>query len=357
MVVKKQPDHEDRLMQCEDALAEGIKFKVLGPDSSQAIRPFEEAHRLANLDPRLPPPWPQIAAYRLAHIRMRSARTFEELAAVEELLQEAGRIDVEGLGPVPRLYRIAALHRMAQVAPTESDAAVCMKAQSKLFAALSSSARDLVWRPDPRSRAAVVQGTVHNYLELASYFTGEPYDRLQGMSSPTGDLLLKDEWRVIGSHGVGRGRHVRLPYPLARAELDARVSSGAVDLAFELGKISVRESGRVWRIGQDDLQVPLRPLLLLMKLCRYPDATRVELERSVIRAGEEGGTGLNTVASRLRRALGRYAKINGHLVLLRGTRAKPARLNPRIRVAGLVHAEMIDVSPPRLGRYERESHE
>lgn len=45
---------------------------------------------------------------------------------------------------------------------------------------------------DPKMKS-LVQGAWHNYLEIVSYFTGEPY-RVQGLKSPTGDLVFADEW-------------------------------------------------------------------------------------------------------------------------------------------------------------------
>jgi hypothetical protein len=143
---------------------------------------------------------------------------------------------------------------------------------------------------------------------------------------------------------------------MARAELESRAERGEVELMFELGGISVRESGSLWARGQEPVKLPLRSLLLLLKYCKAPDASSVELERSVIPAGDEGGTRLKDVVEDLKRGLGRYAEVNGVRVIRSGSRTEPARLNPDVRVVGMVHSTWSSAAPPPLGRYEPKSH-
>ena len=348
-------DIENRIYQCEAMLGEGIKFKVHDGDFRQSIEIFRRAYEIATCEPRLPKPWPQIAAYRLAHVCMRDAKGFADLEMIEELFHEAARLGVDVLGPLPSIYRIAALQRMTLEAPDDGIAEACRTARARLFAELAGGAEAYSKSFSSPEHQAVVQGTLYNYLELASYFTGERYDLIHAMASPIGDMMLDPEWLIFGTRGVGRNRFVRMGTAMARAELESRAESGSADLLFEIGDITVGESGRVWIRGQKPVDVRLRPLLLLLKYCRSPEASSVELERSVIRAGQEGGTRLKDVADDLRKGLGPYAEINGIRVVKAGSRTEPPRLNPEIRVVGMVHPAWATAAPPPLGRYEHQS--
>lgn len=348
---------DERIASCEAALGEGAKFKVQFGGTSPVVDPLQEAYDIATVDPPLPPPWPQVAAYRLGHIKMRDARSFDELSAVDELFQKATLRDESVLGPMPSIYRMAVLLRMAHAAPSESLASGCKALLSTIFKRLSASFEDRRWEFNGTSRKSAIQGQLHNYLELVSYFTGEPYGKLQGMSSPFGDMMLPDEWRIVSSGGTWMSRYARLSWQFARTELEARSSVDSPVLLFEFGKTRMGETASVWMPDQEPARIPLRPMLLLLKYCTSPRAGSQELERSVIPAGQEGGSQLKTVLRDLKNSLGPYAHISGRDVITKGTRGAPARLSGHVQVIGMVHHEMLEASPPALTAYELANHQ
>jgi len=68
----------------------------------------------------VPSPWPEFAAYRLAHLKMRSgANEVEALREIDLLFERASHS--EKTGPIPLIYRLAVLHRLVQSLIDKND--------------------------------------------------------------------------------------------------------------------------------------------------------------------------------------------------------------------------------------------
>ena len=128
---------------------------------------MEEAHELATREPALDSPWPALTAYRLAHLVMRGARDDETLLRAEELFAYSARTDSESLGPLPTIYRLAAMHRLK--APPSQINDEFGRAMERLQ---TWNIEDYETR---ESRTHLQRG-VFNLLELSSYFAGIPYE-------------------------------------------------------------------------------------------------------------------------------------------------------------------------------------
>lgn len=325
---------EKRRARCLECFVEGTKLKVMAGDGSAAVPFLEEAYCLATEEPRLPEPLPQVAAYRLAHIRMRRACTWEELESIEELFQEAARLGTPALGPIPSVYRLAVLHRMQLAAPTARDAESCRRTRNRLFRQLCDAIQRRPW--DERAeREARIQGDLHNYLELVSYFTAEPYSHIQGVGSPFGDLRLPEEWSIVGSHGIAASRHIRFPRALARAELASRAAMGAADVLFEVDEEAC--SGHLWSPAASPVRVGVKPLLLLAALCIYSPAATREIRAMVMgpRAAERSLRVADVMAD-LKERLSGYLGTAAEGVIVPGRGRKPPSLSAHVRIVGML---------------------
>lgn len=198
-----------------------------------ARRLFEEALDLAA---EVGAPWKQVAAYRLAHLLMREEKP--ELERASQLFQQAGEDDA--LGPLPWIYHAAVEHRRGRPARASLQ-----------------KARERLGRRERRAPEfwAGIQARDHDMLELAVYFTGEPY-WLAGQGGQWEVLFpASNAWVLVGpSRATAR---VRFSRQLALAELAEREKQGSV--VFEgtpAGIGRIRAPGGTWvRLTEDRLRM------------------------------------------------------------------------------------------------------
>ncbi len=244
---------EARRAEVADLLRKCTDKKLLRGGTWSATEDAERAHELATAEPELPTPWPQLAAYRLAHLILRGAPTGDELMRADELLARASGDGKSGvgnpLGPLPLLYRLAVLHRLASEAPRPES----QRARAELPKALDQ-ARDAVLRrlavdesQSGRRSAGYqrpqVQHGLFNMLELSTYFMGSTTQNLEGIGSVYEDLMLDSEqWRMVGT--VPGIADIRMPRQLALVELDERGSAHPDAVLFRLGL-----AGAQWRVA------------------------------------------------------------------------------------------------------------
>lgn len=219
-VAPQVDDPDDRRRAVETLLGECVQEKVLRAGTGRALEKAEEAYRLSTEPTEIDGPMPQLAAYRLAHLILRSAPKDERLDRAEVLLSKASS-DV--LGPVPRLFRVAVLIRMKSLASPADTARIerLDRSINAAFAKAEEGIAKLRMHGPTKPQAAVgIQDGLFNLLEMAAYATGKPYEGLEGLGDPLGDLHLSDRsWFLIGS---SRQRS-KLLYPeeFAFEELDA----------------------------------------------------------------------------------------------------------------------------------------
>jgi hypothetical protein len=110
-------DYEARRTEVDRLLRDCTDSKLLRGGTPIATEYAERAYKFASAEPELPAPWPQLAAYRLAHLILRGAPTGDDLDRADQLLaRAAGGVKHGGsnpLGPLPLVYRLAVLHRLA----------------------------------------------------------------------------------------------------------------------------------------------------------------------------------------------------------------------------------------------------
>ena len=105
------PDDECRRSLVFKELKIGLNLKLMMGSPVQAKEHLERAHSLATAPTPLPWPTPQVTAYRLAHLLLRSAKHEADLRRIEALLamaNDGGRL----LGPQPVCVHLAVLHRL-----------------------------------------------------------------------------------------------------------------------------------------------------------------------------------------------------------------------------------------------------
>ncbi|MCE7869578.1 hypothetical protein DYH09_04270 [bacterium CPR1] len=289
-------DLEARRERVDAKLCRATDQKMLKGSSLSALELLRQARQEAV---ELGSPWPELTAYRLAHLLLREGK---ELNEAEALFREAASL--EALGPLPCIYRIAVCHRLGldvERALREAHEALRLRP----------------WRTN--YRGAGIQSPAHNLLELAVYFTGATYS-LEGLgSSGWEDLFGQTEsWALVGPDP--RTATVRYPRELALVELQSR--GGPEVVRFE-----VRPSGRDgrWCFGEGDwTSVPHKVTLLLALLLQGRCQDNRELEQRLEAASPEA---LRTLKTELRRQLSRLAGVDPGRVLTPG-RGVPRVLAP-----------------------------
>ena len=161
--------------------------------TSDALDRAENAYEIANKPERLGLPWPQLAAYRLAHLMLRSEDADSQLALIDRRFEEAAEL-TQTLGPLPLIYRLAVLHRLANQTENKSNTLrdqlgkVFHQAGEAIKKAGNRNWKDIGADPTRKTRGGPIQNSTFNMLELASYFLGNPYRALEGLGAITDPL-------------------------------------------------------------------------------------------------------------------------------------------------------------------------
>jgi hypothetical protein len=328
-------------------LKEGTGDKMMIRRSKDALLTLRKAYVLATEPIPVFSPLFEIAAYRLANVLFRSATSEAELREVDQLyVQAAGAGDKQGaLGPMPLIQRVAVLHRLAALRkPGESERDKLLRELEAVFAEACRMARSSPPTVnDCTVTATEVQGRLHNLLELAAYFTDLDYEeRVSGLDSPYEDLKLGDEWRIVGTGGVSES--VRWPEEWAKTELADRQATGGVDMLFELGVPKKRRMWNVWTPTGQQERIGSEPLLLLSAMCRGV-RTEDALVAAVFGDAETGGDRFRKVVFYLRDLLQRCLHRDGFELLPEVKSPEPLRLDPGLRVVGMVHMDSLRIGP------------
>lgn len=187
----------------------------------QAETDLQQAYNLAHEEPRLPTPWPEITSYRLAHLRMRTARTEQELQAVAVLFAEAERNGKPLLGILPNIYRLAIQMRLG-----EKNEAFFTEIVKSLDSYQHSSDR-----PKKLNTAQFLNNEMVNYLELLAYVGGFDYRSLEGrytQEDPFMELGLGESGYTVKSNHIPLPK-IQMPHSLALTQ--------ALDMAGEEGLV------------------------------------------------------------------------------------------------------------------------
>jgi hypothetical protein len=328
-------------------LREGTGDKMMIRRSTAALQKLKQAYALAMEPVPIFSPLFEIAAYRLANVLFRSAKLEIELREVDRLyVQAAGTGDKRGaLGPMPLIQRVAVLHRLVALRkPGDPERDQLVGELEAVFAEACRIARSTQRTVNDRAVTATeVQGRLHNLLELAAYFTDLDYEeRVSGLDSPYEDLKLGDEWMIVGTGGVSES--VRWPEEWARTELADRQAKGGVELFFELGAPKKRRLWNVWTPTGKRERIGSEPLLLLSALCRGV-RTEEALFAAVFGDADVSAELRRKVVFNLRRLLQKCLHRNGRELLPEVTSPEPLRLDPGLRIVGMVSIDSLRIGP------------
>ncbi|GEM_PF-4879652 len=201
---------EQRLIkEVSKKLKSALDEKMQSCNQRHTIQLLEDACKLAHFPSQLPPPWPQITAYRLAHLLMRSGEK-TDWKRVDSLLEEASGGDAI-LGAMPLIYRLVSLQKCG--APSEQLQDVYQAAVAQL------KQQSPVLDKPQRDEGHLIQSNAVNLLEMAAYFTGLDYKPLKGRIELENDFFAdlgvgQSAWYVLDSQQEGSA--IAYPESIAR---------------------------------------------------------------------------------------------------------------------------------------------
>ena len=190
--VPAETSHEiPKIKELRAALDEVVAYKsLLSPDWSHVRRRLEELYRSATFPSRLTPPFPELCAYRLAHIMMRDAREPNDFLRILELLDEP--CGQPAFGARPHLLRVAALHRLRLIDPESVGAAEIKDSFDRALQLADRPQEAGEWADSQ----AVTQRVTANLIEQTGYLLDLPF---AGKIDP--DLIIgaapPGDWAVL----------------------------------------------------------------------------------------------------------------------------------------------------------------
>lgn len=255
-----------------------ISEKLKYGGTSEAIDLAQRAYKIAK-DNKVPSPLPEYAAYRLAHLKMRSgSNEIEDLEEIDQLFEYSSRS--EKVGPIPLIYRLAVLHRLVQSLTDKEKRKRAVDQSEKVYQkALSlfkhmrfDAERSATDRTDRIER----QSAAFNMLEFATYMSGRPYQPLEGVASISpNDPFRAGNWRVVG-RGVAR---INMTEEMARWEFEERAKQNP---ELFLIKLNERRKAEVCLAGKQNwAKLNNAGAKLLLLLIDNPEIPKADLVRKV----------------------------------------------------------------------------
>jgi hypothetical protein len=214
------------------ALRAGLHDKLLLGGSGEASAQLQKAYQLARKPTPLQWPWPQLTAFRLAYVWMRTASSSRDLAKIDRLLREAGD-GVRALDPLQHALHIIVLRRRLELAKTQKESDVLRARTEKAFDQLRVASRD----SDAERFERAIQDDLSSLVELLAFLIGRKYQELEGLGR-----VMKAQFPESLNNGCvlvsnqGDDHRVRLTRHLAWGEFETRIAERSVDLAFKWEK-------------------------------------------------------------------------------------------------------------------------
>jgi hypothetical protein len=267
---------KDRRSRVDELLRKGTDKKLLAGNTELARKNITEAYRIASSPPAIDP-WRAVAAYRLAHLLLRSSREREGLEEIDKLFAVASRAGC--LGPLPSIYRLAVLSRLkAFLSQAEFE-----YSKERLFFKAVENVQSMSPPGDYKESPWLygpLQDSCFNMLELSSYFLDINYQRLEGQGGDPYFDISRDSssWIMVGPHR--ELARVRYPESFAFAELDSWCGLFPEAVFF---RISKDETHNHWKYAGSEWQATRhKGLLLLAHMLLRKIETKVELKRHVV---------------------------------------------------------------------------
>jgi hypothetical protein len=237
--------------------------KLLKGNAADAIQYAKKAYEEASREPVLANPDPQLAAYRLGHLLMRNPKpdrnTIEEIIGLLRFATEAPE-----LGPLPKIYLIAALNRRISRCESENDRTTSKLEMEDFFEQAVKELRRTSFRSD-KTESAVIQDYTFNMLELAAYMADLPYEKLEGLGIRN-DWLFEDEPCVLIEANIGPEKLTRFyakPIAVGAFKNNApKVPCVGLQFTKEDICIGLYENGKMKKTARNEDQVQALALLL-----------------------------------------------------------------------------------------------
>ena len=271
-----------------------------------------------------------LVRYRLALLRFRSARSAEELAAVEEMLALAMLSPT--LAPRAAVYRLAALARLRAVVGPGNRAAIDEKLAlaTKQARLLACAERRGPYTEDQLLREVPVQTSAFNLLELATLFLGGAYADLEGFGAGV-------EPFDRGEHAILLGPDPSLPqrrvtWAFATEELDGLADRGDDILLFRVPRVAADAKRWTRSVGWEPVAPgDARVLVAALDGVRHRDR---ELLRAVGAKTTDGS--FRAALKRIRQMLATCSGRSRDEVLC-GSLKAGITLGPGLNIHGAVH--------------------
>ena len=199
-------------------LERGLEYRLVRHSAAKAVQLVNEAYTIAKTDRGLSL-WQKICAYRLAHLKLRTGESREELLEVKSLFEEADR--EKFLGPWPELYLIVVYHRLGRYPGSEA-----FDVEKKFVSVCQSfMVRDSREKEGEQGCSPPAQAEILNYLDLISCILNIPYPHVEGAATfGRPDDLFRElsrgsrEWQILTN---ARSQwNYRYPLDIAEKELD-----------------------------------------------------------------------------------------------------------------------------------------
>jgi len=342
------PDFEQRRAKANDLLTKCADEKLLRGGVPAAVKLARDAYELTKADPALAP-LHQISAYRLAHLMLRLPDCDNSLAEIQRLFERAAGErpggEATALGPLPDLFCLAVLHRRLQLA---KDALIIDALKREMDQRFDQASKGVKGVPSARSSSCgtiqqdggrgQLQASLFNLLELAAYFLGMDYSKLEGLGV-LGDLepSQSDAWLLVGPMPeISNVRHSEL---LAMQEL---TTMGRVCPDALLIRRPPAGHQSEWRMGgQSDSEwreVNDTWVHLLAWVLKEPTVTRQMLRARIMGGHDEViQNNFRKDLERMRKNLSRLTGQPDLQVFVSGS--DPLRLTDEVTVFGAVHVD------------------
>jgi hypothetical protein len=293
------PSIEEYRREVDRLLHACVDQKLLRGGTKDAIAYAQQAYKIAKVN-NVPSPWPEIAAYRLAHLKMRSsAIDCDALREIDSLFAEASRSD--RVGPIPLIYRLAVLHRLILALIDKKEISQVEVQFEEVYRKALGLLRSTQYGSESLKGDRIErQSAAFNMLEFAAYMSGRSYDdSLEGVSvlSPM-DSFRKGSWSVVGKNID----QICMTEKMARWEFDERAAKNPELVLIEL----VNDEEAHIRLSGDQEWNPVNSdqAKLILTLLQSPDISRIDLERKVVGTDGENPSGrFRQVKKRLRTKL------------------------------------------------------
>lgn len=338
---------EQRCQKVDELLVECAQQKLQRGASHEAKSRALRAYELAKDSPRLPSPWPELAAYRLAHLKLRfpnGAQEVEELKEIDGLLQEACKQDPASsptLRALANIYRLAVLHRLVGHSRTTQRQRLFWEQR---IPEVFDRTRDEIQRlsaqssdgAEGRKHPTIIQQNLFNMLELASYFLNANYQPLEGLGALDPVDTLTKGWFLVGPEPVIS--QVRRCEEFARQELKSRGVSCADAVlfclppprSFEKPEWCLARDGRWEEVGEAG-EIWLR--LLARVLRPAEDLSRAALSQDLL----GGGISRVNLRQHIKRIRDALRKLSGRPTLkVFVEESDPLRMTGEIEIYGAV---------------------